>query len=129
MRYLKTFNESNKNKPKFQKLKIGDFEAYRGRDAESNEYVTFQLADDEDLWFHAKGVPGSHLIIKVKDKLVTPDVIKEAAEIAAKNSKAKDNKVLVVYCKRKFVKKEQGTNLGKVSVDYANAEEISVYLN
>ena len=95
----------------------------------ANEYVTFQLADENDLWFHAKGVPGSHLVIKVDDKLVTPEIIKQAAEIVAKNSKTKEKEVQVVYCQKKFVTKVQGTNLGQVNVDYINTEEITVYLN
>lgn len=131
MKYLKDFKifESKKGKPNFQTLKIGDFDAYRGRDAEANDYVTFQKSDDDDLWFHAKGVQGSHLILKVKENLPSPEIIREAAEIVAKNSKANSKQVLVVYCKKKFVTKESGAPLGKVKVDYNNAEEITVYLN
>lgn len=132
MKYIKQFRLfESKKEPKynFQKLKIGEFDALRGRVAEANEYITFQLADENDLWFHAKGIPGSHLIIKVSDKLVTPEVIREAAEIVAKNSKTQEKTVKVVYCQRKFVKKEPGTKLGQVSVDNINAEEITVYLN
>lgn len=129
MRYLKKYKIFESKKPNYQTLQIGDFKVYRGRDALANEYVTFQLADENDLWFHAKGVPGSHLVIKVDDKLVTPEIIKQAAEIVAKNSKTKEKEVQVVYCQKKFVTKVQGTNLGQVNVDYINTEEITVYLN
>ena len=131
MKYLKQFEifESKKGKPNFQTLKIGDFDAYRGRDAEANEFVTFEKSDDDDLWFHAKGVQGSHLILKTSDKLATPEVIREAAELVAKNSKATTKEVVVVYCKKKFVTKETGSPLGKVQVDEKNAEQITVYLN
>lgn len=131
MKYLKDFKifESKKSKPNFQTLKIGDFDAFRGRDAEANEFVTFQKSDDDDLWFHAKGTQGSHLILKVRDKLPSPEVIKEAAEIVAKNSKVNLKEVVVVYCKKKFVTKESDAPLGRVKVDYKNAEEITVYLN
>lgn len=129
MKYLQYFNESKKNKPNYQELKIGNFKCFRGRDAEANEYITFQLADDNDLWFHAKGVPGSHFIIKVDDKLVTPEIIEEVAKIVAKNSKTTQKEVIVMYCQRKFVKKDPGANLGKVQVDYINSEQITVYMD
>lgn len=129
MKYLQYFNESKKTKPNYQELSIGDFKVYRGRDAEANEYVTFQIADDNDLWFHAKGVPGSHLVIKVDDKLVTPEVIEQAAEIVAKNSKTQEKEITVIYCQRRFVKKESGSPLGKVSVDYPNTQQITIFRN
>jgi predicted ribosome quality control (RQC) complex YloA/Tae2 family protein len=55
-----------------------------GRDAKSNDYLTFNLADKEDIWMHAKGVPGSHVVIRVRENLPTDDVIRFAAEIAKK---------------------------------------------
>jgi len=124
-RYNK-YNESKKQKINIKKFLIGDFVVIQGKDAEANDYVTLELADSDDLWFHAKGVPGSHVIIRVKDKLPTEDVIKQTAEIAAKGSKSNEDKVKVCYCKKKFVKKEKGMNPGQVSVDYKNAYEIIV---
>ena len=54
-------------------------------------------------------------------------VIKSAALLAKKNSKAaKENNVTVVYCQRKFVKKESGMNDGQVKVDYTNSYQIVV---
>lgn len=126
MKYLKKF-ESSKNKPNFKKIIIDDFVIYQGRDADSNDYVTLELANDpEDIWMHAKGLPGSHVVIKVKDKLPSDEVIKKVAEIAAKNCKSKEDKVKVLYCKKKFVKKEKGMNAGQVKVDYVNASEIVI---
>jgi predicted ribosome quality control (RQC) complex YloA/Tae2 family protein len=122
------FNESKKNKfPNIKKMEIDGFTIYIGKDALSNDHLTFNIANKEDIWMHAKGVPGSHIVIRVNDKLPTNEVIKKAASIAKKNSKSpKDNKVTVVYCKRKFVKKEPGMNNGQVKVDYINANEIDV---
>ena len=82
-----------------------------------------------DIWMHAKGVPGSHVIIKVKDKVPTETTIKRVAMIAAKNSKSTEDMVKVVYCKKKYVKKEPGMNTGQVKVDYINANEIIVPKN
>ena len=123
---LKRFNESKKDRPNYKKLDIDGFVVYQGKDAAANDYITLELSDDNDYWFHAKGVAGSHILIKVKDRIPTMETIKEVAKIAAKNSKSTDDNVLVVYCKKKFVKKEKGMNAGQVKVDYTNAHEITV---
>lgn len=121
--------ESKKDSPKVKKSEIDGFLVYQGRDAQSNEYVTFELSDPEDYWFHAKGVPGSHIIIKVKNNIPTEQTIKKVAQIAAKNSKSDKEEVLVVYCKKKFVTKKEGSAVGKVEVDYKNSHEIIVPKN
>ena len=126
MRYLKKYNESKNNKPNVKKHLIDGFVIYQGKDADANDYITLELANDDDIWMHAKGIPGSHVIIKVSDNLPSEVVIKKAAEIAAKNSKGKDDTIKVVYCKKKFVKKEKGMNPGQVRVDYKNANEIII---
>jgi predicted ribosome quality control (RQC) complex YloA/Tae2 family protein len=131
MKYLKGYNEENsKNIPNFKKIIIDDFVVYQGKDATSNDYVTLELGNDpNDIFLHAKGVPGSHVIIKVKDKIPTKDVIQKAAQIAAKNSKSKEERVKVVYCKKKFVTKEKGSNPGQVKLDYINSDEIFITKN
>ena len=124
----KLFTEGKKTKfPDIKKFEYNDFTIYMGRDAKSNDYLTFNIADKEDIWMHAKGVPGSHVVIRVRENLPTDDVIKFAAEIAKKNSRAKaEQNIPVVYCQRKFVKKESGMNDGQVKVDYINAYEINI---
>ena len=129
MIYLKYFLESKSDKPKIKKHEIDGFVVFQGKDASANEYLTLEVATDEDIWMHAKGVAGSHVIIKIKDKFPTETTIKRVAKIAAKNSKSEDELVKVVYCKRKFVKKEPGSNVGQVKVDYINAYEIFVTKN
>jgi predicted ribosome quality control (RQC) complex YloA/Tae2 family protein len=127
MKYLKKF-ESKKDKfPDIQKKEIDGYTIYIGRDSRSNDHLTFNVADKEDLWFHVKGVPGSHVVIRVRENLPTPEIIKVAANFAKRNSKAKnEDSVKVVYCQRKFVKKEPGMNDGQVRVDYKNSEEITI---
>lgn len=122
------FLESNKNKfPNIKQLNIDGFIVYVGKDAKSNDHLTFNIADKEDLWFHVKGYPGSHVIIRVKDKLPTHEVIRKVAEISKKNSKAsKIDNTDVVYCQRRFVKKEPGSNDGQVRVDYINSYKITI---
>ena len=123
-----SFNESKKDKfPNVQKLDIDGFVVYVGKDAKSNDYLTFNVADKEDIWMHFKGVPGSHVVIRVRENLPTETIIKAAAQLAKKNSKAsKDDKATVVYCQKRFVKKEPGMNDGQVKVDYTNSYQIVV---
>jgi len=128
MKYLKKYNESKRDKfPNLKKMEIGGYSIIMGKDALSNDHLTTIMADPEDMWFHVKGSPGSHIIIRQGDKLITNEVKKQVAEIAAKNSKAKGDCV-VVCCKAKFVKKTPDMNPGQVRVDYKNAEEINIHI-
>lgn len=127
MKYLKYFESKKVKFPDIKKIELEGYTIMVGRDSKSNDFLTFNLADDEDIWLHVKGVPGSHVVIRVRESLPTPEVLKMAAELAKKNSKAsKLDSVKVVYCQRKFVKKEPGMNDGQVKVDYVNSEEITI---
>ncbi len=120
------FFESKKDKfPNIKEIKIDDFIVLIGRDADSNDYLTTIIAKPNDIWMHAKGVPGSHVVIKVFDKIPDSRIILQAATIAAKNSKSKGIST-IVYCKSKFVSKKKDMKPGQVSVDYKNAEEITI---
>lgn len=127
---IKDYNKFLEGKNKFPNLKKVEFEGfliYVGKDAKSNDHLTFNIANNDDIWMHAKGYPGSHVVIKVKDNLPTNSVLKHGAELAKKNSKAKNEKNIdIVYCKRKFVKKEVGMNDGQVKVDYINSQSINI---
>lgn len=127
MKFIKKF-ESKKDKfPDIQKKEVDGYTIFVGRDAKSNDYLTFNIAEKEDVWMHVKGQPGSHVVIRVRENLPTPEIIKFAASLAKRNSKAKsENSATVVYCQRKFVKKEPDMNDGQVKVDYVNAEEIVI---
>jgi len=129
MKYIKYFFESKSDKPKVKKHDVDGFVVFQGKDANTNEYLTLEVANDEDIWMHAKGVPGSHVIIKIKDKVPTETTIQRAAIIAAKNSRSTEDMVKVIYCKKKFVTKEPGMNTGQVKVDYINVNEIIVPKN
>jgi predicted ribosome quality control (RQC) complex YloA/Tae2 family protein len=132
MKNIRTFRRflSEGKKEKFtdiKKMEIDGFTVYLDKDAKSNDYLTFNVAGDSDLWMHAKGIPGSHVVISVKDKIPTEATIRKAAEITKKNSKGKDaENVQLVYCQRRFVKKEPGMKDGEVSVDYENARYINI---
>jgi predicted ribosome quality control (RQC) complex YloA/Tae2 family protein len=95
------------------------FELCVGTSAAANEYVTFQLAQPEDLWFHVRDLPGAHVVLRrlQRDNLVTDDLILLAAKEAALHSKAKPGtKVNVSYTLKKFVKKIPGAPMGMVSM-------------
>jgi len=128
MKWIKSYNENKKYKfPNIKELNIDGFIVYIGKDAKSNDHLTFNIANDKDIWMHVKGKPGSHVIIRVLDKMPTPELLKFCAELAKKNSKYdKSERANVVYCQRKFVKKEIGMNDGEVKVDYVNSYELLI---
>jgi hypothetical protein len=130
VRKYSEFIFEGKNKfPNIKKIDVDGFVVYVGKDAISNDHLTFNMSHPEDIWMHSKGVPGSHVIIRVRENLPTKELLKKVAEITVKNSKPKSDKTTVVYCQRKFVKKEKGMNPGQVKVDYLNAEEITLKNN
>ena len=119
-----------KNKPKKIAIHSIDYDdtskVYYGKNNLQNEYITFKVADKNDVWMHVKGFPGSHVVIK-SDGYPSDELLLFAAEIAAKNSKAKDsNKVDVDFTTRKNVKKHPSGKTGLVN--YVNFKTITVDL-
>ena len=85
-----------------------------------NEELTFRFASGNDWWFHAKGIPGSHVIVKTEGKELPDRTFEEAAALAAYYSSARDSdKVEIDYVERKHVKKPGGAKPGFV-VYYTN---------
>jgi predicted ribosome quality control (RQC) complex YloA/Tae2 family protein len=88
-----------------------------GRSNFDNDEITFQVAKPTDLWFHAQGVPGSHVVLKSRGGSDGPParVIERAASIAAHFSKAKHSSLVpVIYTQRKYVRKFRGAKPGQV---------------
>ncbi|MGB9678950.1 MAG: Rqc2 family fibronectin-binding protein [Thermoanaerobacteraceae bacterium] len=101
------------------------YDIYIGKNNTQNDYLTLKLADPDDLWFHTKDIPGSHVIIKNKKNHITDTAILEAAKLAAKYSKAKNSsKVPVDYTFKKYVKKPSGSKPGFVI--YTNQKTLYV---
>lgn len=91
------------------------FDIYVGKNNYQNDYITFKLADGGDWWFHAKKIPGSHVIVKNGGNEPPDRTFEEAASLAAHFSKAAGNdKAEVDYVRRKFVKKPNGAKPGFV---------------
>ena len=99
----------------FHYVSSDGFHMYVGKNNYQNEEVTFQIADGGDWWFHAKGVPGSHVIVKTEGKELPDRVYEEAGALAAYYSKGRDSdKVEIDYIKRKEVKRATGGKPGFV---------------
>ena len=92
------------------------YDIYVGKNNYQNEELTFKVATGNDWWFHAKGIPGSHVILKSNNEEDLPDrAYEEAAALAAFYSKAKDSeKVEVDYIQKKNIKKVAGAAPGFV---------------
>lgn len=96
-----------------------------GRNARQNDQVTFEKGAPADLWLHARGVPGAHVIIKAGGGDVPPDVIRRAAELAAYYSAARGEvRALVDVTQRKHVRRIKGSKPGLVT--YRNETTIEV---
>lgn len=86
-----------------------------GRNNTENDYLTFRVAGRNDLWFHTKDIPGSHVILFCKSREPDDRSIYEAASIAAFHSKgSRSENVPVDYTKVRFVKKPNGAKPGMV---------------
>src|SRR5947208_181394 len=98
---------------------IGGFRVLVGKNAKQNDELTMKIAKKEDLWFHARHVPGSHVILQAHNaKQIPKEAIEQAAEIAAYFSDAKTQKhAPVAYTKRKFVRKPKGAAPGAVLLE------------
>lgn len=91
------------------------YHIYVGKNNLQNEEITFTLADGNDWWFHAKGVPGSHVVLKSGGQELPDLVFEEAGQLAAYYSKNRGNdKVEIDYIERKHVKRVQGAKPGFV---------------
>jgi predicted ribosome quality control (RQC) complex YloA/Tae2 family protein len=97
----------------------GGFRVLVGKNAKQNDELTMRVAKKEDLWFHARHVPGSHVVLQTGNaKQIPKEAIEQAAEIAAFYSDAKTQKhAPVAYTKRKFVRKPKGAALGAVLLE------------
>lgn len=87
-----------------------------GKNAASNDHVTQRVAHRDDLWLHAEGMPGSHVLVRNPRRLeIPPGVLLKAAALAAYYSAGRNSaKVPVTYAAARFVKKPKGAKPGTV---------------
>ena len=117
--YIKKHSSAKKQKiasHPYHYISSDGYDIYVGKNNYQNEELTFKVATGNDWWFHAKGIPGSHVILKSNNEEELPDrAYEEAAALAAFYSKAKDaDKVEVDYIQKKNVKKVAGAAPGFV---------------
>lgn len=110
----------------FRKFKEGKFEIWIGKSAKSNDQLTSH-AHKEDIWLHARGVGGSHVVIRMGNRKDFPpqQVLLKAASYAAYFSKARGMKSApVMYTKVKYVRKPKGAAPGAVVVEREQVEMV-----
>jgi predicted ribosome quality control (RQC) complex YloA/Tae2 family protein len=108
-------------KPPHRRVEFADASAQIliGLSAAGNHYVTFRLAAGDDIWFHARGLPGAHVILRFSakpDQETRERMTKAAASAAAFHSKAKESeRVRVDYTLRKYVRAIPGAGPAQVT--------------
>lgn len=104
----------------FHYISSDGYHMYVGKNNIQNEELTFDFAVGNDWWFHAKGCPGSHVIVKTNGDELPDRTFEEAGKLAAYYSKNRGNdKVEIDYIEKKHVKKPKGGKPGFV-VYYTN---------
>ena len=100
---------------------------YCGKNHRGNETLLRQLARPEDLWFHAHGHAGAHVLLRVQpQQAVPPQTLVEAASIAAYYSKARMSAAVeVIYTQARHVRKFQGARPGQVHVTTYQTLEVT----
>ncbi len=110
-------------------VEVDGFEILVGKAASDNDRLTFRVARPNDLWLHASGYAGSHVVIRKPEEIdrVPRHVIERAAELAAWYSKARDarGKVAVHLCRAADVSKPRGAPPGQVQI--RRYETVKVY--
>ncbi len=117
-------DNGNKNdvdiKSKFKHYIIDNkFNVYVGKDSRNNDLLTTKFAKQNDFWFHARSVPGSHVVLRVENtkEIVPKSILKKAASLAAFHSKAKTaGTVPVSFTLKKYVVKKKGMEAGMVAL-------------
>ena len=123
--YMKEKRSGKKGKPiKKSKplhfISSDGYDIFVGKNNYQNDELTFKTATGNDWWFHAKNMPGSHVIVKTNGEEPPIKTFEEAGSLAAYFSKGKGaDKVEIDYTQKKNVKKPNGGKPGFV-VYYTN---------
>lgn len=114
-----------KNIEDFLSYIIDDFTVLVGKNNQENDYLSLKVAKENDIWFHVKDMQGSHVILVVRQKNPTQEIINQVAAIAAYYSRAKQSSnVPVDYTPAKYVKKPAKAKPGMVI--YTNQKTVNV---
>jgi predicted ribosome quality control (RQC) complex YloA/Tae2 family protein len=104
----------------------GNWTLLLGASDADNDYLSTQVAEPRDWWFHADGVPGSHVILRAKqDEEPSKETLRQAAAVAAYHSKARNAGTTSVHCTRaRYVKKPRGVKTGTVQVAHGTTLKV-----
>jgi predicted ribosome quality control (RQC) complex YloA/Tae2 family protein len=96
----------------------GGWVVLAGRTDAANDHLSLKLARPNDLWFHVRGMPGSHVVLRVPADASPSRAVQElAAAIAAYHSKARDAGTIAVSCtEARHVSKPRGAKPGTVTI-------------
>ena len=110
--------EKDDIKIKFKHYVLEDrYDVYVGKDSKNNDLLTTRFAKQNDYWFHARSVSGSHVVLRVENtkETIPKNILKKTASLAAYHSKAKTSGLAPVsYTLKKYVVKKKGYPLGTV---------------
>ena len=96
-----------------------------GRNSRQNDEITFRRAKGDDWWFHARGVPGAHVIVRTQGQPLPGDTIQYAAGLAAFYSRLREEAdVAVDYTQRRQVRRIRGAAPGLVT--YSGEQTVRV---
>ncbi len=117
--YIGDIQQDDSTTARFRTFDLGEgYMLYVGKNAANNDELTLRFAKPNDLWFHARGTSGSHVVLRMHKAEKPPKyILKAAASVAAYYSGAKNAKyVPVSYTFKKFVHKPKGANPGSVVI-------------
>jgi predicted ribosome quality control (RQC) complex YloA/Tae2 family protein len=96
----------------------GGWKVLAGKTDADNDFLSIKIAKPNDYWFHVRGMPGSHVILRAKPN-EDPDreTLKRAAAVAAFHSKARNGGIVAVSCTRaRYITKPGGAKQGSVQI-------------
>lgn len=103
-------------RPRPREAVVEGFTVLIGRSGSENDRLV-RLARPDDIWLHARGVPGAHVIVRTGGRPLPNGVLRRAAELAAWHSRARgERKVSVSYTEARYVRKTKGSPVGMVTL-------------
>jgi predicted ribosome quality control (RQC) complex YloA/Tae2 family protein len=110
---------NNRNERDFHRYTLeGEWIVLAGKTDEANDRLSLRVADPDDWWFHVKGMPGSHVVLRHRqDRTPDKSILRAAASIAAWHSKARNGGTTAVSMTRaRHVSKPSGAKAGTVMI-------------
>jgi len=116
--YIKQQKNKQKQQQSFVPLSYKSSDGFRilvGRNNKQNDFLTLKQSNKNDIWFHTKDISGSHTVLVTEGRDVSETAMKEAAQLAAYYSSARESsKVPVDYTQIRYVSKPKGSKPGMV---------------